>query len=1506
MKKTILTLTLLILIGGCGDDEPVAPSIPLIPLEPSTPVVPSIPLEPSTPIKLEISVSLDGTLLLGEPIRCNDQKPNGFEIEIGDTVSCLYNNMPLLTFSDVRADIARAAAPTERKQLLLIDADEFIEHPENASNAQTLIKTMGVVRGGQIDIELSTLQALQFENNYLNNLSMAEEDFKNLLEQQANDAQADKLPSTHLPDIKPEVSTGTSTDLNAHFVAADAEAAYQYKPEQNILSTAILTDSQGKPVAGITYFSRSSRGITDLDGSFQFSWGDSVSFGIDTFELGEVRGNQKSYTLSQLGEGNNGLNAEALVLRYATSQGQAWQLPARVAEVFARYPNVINEIISLSLSSQEKVLDTGNGEQIIAAKFSKQFELGLARDIDSVLCDINCQQTAKARELLPEVQSEGADIVRALNNVTDDSGQILADIQRLWGTTSDAGWNKVSAFHVFHDSTNFYGSTGNARGQATVNIANSAFPVMMARNDNNYWIPFGANKAWDKDTLAYITEAPSTVVPDKVSGETATFNLPFISIGEIGLGKIMVMGNARYNSVLVCPNGYSWNGGIDDKSQCRVASDSDDMKHFFQNSLKYLTNGKSGYSVGTNMPYVYFKRGGQVTGEQEPFIIDPVFGVTTEQVVSFAGIDPQTMPLLILNGFEYTINTSGSHYTLPMQADTTQPKLTQDDVTALIDYVNNGGNIMIMETLAGTNNTGALSRLLDSAGIAFGMGGSVVANGNGPSGGYADRVRNQRGDGIWIIERYAAVEGEDGTPTSPYIINQADGSVDWLYKQQSKPDDKPSLSVAKWVETDEDGVETTHTAFIDESQTDDLNAAKALILSAFTKSDGSPAYQECTNPNFHYEINCLEYRPGNNIPVTGGMFVPRYTQLELGDAQARAMVKAADLGTNIERLYQHELYFRSRAQQGVRLSNVDLNRTYQNMTVWLWNNLDYRYESGLDDELGFERFTQFLNCYSDNRAQGGTHCPVELQQQMLSLQMILGQESGEYKGYMNPSYPLNYMEKPLTRLMLGRSFWDLDIKVDPRLFPGEAMGSQGGGQVTFDLSHNTAAWFAGNRQPTGQWAVAQQSFTVSVNGSADPVTITVALADDLTGREKHELGLKRPPRMTQSFTLNSGDIGSSYSLTSPYGGLIYVQGQGSQEGHNVTLNFTGSVDAPLYQYDGKGGQWLNPLDSPAPIGEVISQSFVYTAAKANLNAANYNGSPEQFAKELDTFAEDMNNFYSRDEALQGNLNRKATDSSIPTNRHHFVNDIAISIGAAHSGYPVMNASFNAESHNLALTPLNSWLLWHEVGHNAAEAPFNVDGATEVVNNLLALYMQDKHLGKMSRVEQDIRIAPDFVASENGHAWAAGGAGERLVMFAQLKEWAETEFNIDNWYSEGVLPAYYDSATGLQGWNLFKLMHRLTRNIDDKQFVLKGDNLCHRQEGIGKSDQLLLCASYATQMDLSDFFRAWNPGSKAFIYPGDLTPQYEGGISAAGLAKVAALNLPKPTRDPLQIDRITVR
>ncbi len=103
--------------------------------------------------------------------------------------------------------------------------------------------------------------------------------------------------------------------------------------------------------------------------------------------------------------------------------------------------------------------------------------------------------------------------------------------------------------------------------------------------------------------------------PENVTRDTATFNLPFISLGQVGDGKLMVIGNPHYNSILRCPNGYSWGGGVNSKGECTLSGDSDDMKHFMQNVLRYLSNDiwqpntKSIMTVGTNTENVYFKSG---------------------------------------------------------------------------------------------------------------------------------------------------------------------------------------------------------------------------------------------------------------------------------------------------------------------------------------------------------------------------------------------------------------------------------------------------------------------------------------------------------------------------------------------------------------------------------------------------------------------------------------------------------------------------------------------------------------------------------------------------------------------------------------------------------------------------------------------------------------------------------------------------------------------------------
>ncbi|EFM0294860.1 lipoprotein metalloprotease SslE [Escherichia coli] len=1407
---------------------------------------------------------------------CNGESSDGFTFTPGEDVTCVAGNTTIATF-DTQSEAARSLRAVEKVSFSLEDAQELAASDDKKSNAVSLVTSSNSCPANTEQVCLtfsSVIESKRFDSLY-KQIDLAPEEFKKLVNEEVeNNAATDKAPSTHTSPVVPVTTPGTKPDLNASFVSANAEQFYQYQPTEIILSEGRLVDSQGNGVVGVNYYTSSGRGVTGENGKFNFSWGETISFGIDTFELGSVRGNKSTIALTELGDEVRGANIDQLIHRYSQAgKNDEREVPDVVRKVFAEYPNVINEIINLSLSNGE-ALSEGDQTFERTNEFLEQFESGQAKEIDTAICDS-----------LGGCNSQRWFSLTARNV---NEGQIQGVINKLWGVDKD--YKSVTKFHVFHDSTNFYGSTGNARGQAVVNISNAAFPILMARNDKNYWLAFGEKRAWDKNELAYITEAPSLVEPENVTRDTATFNLPFISLGQVGEGKLMVIGNPHYNSILRCPNGYSWNGGVNKDGQCTLNSDPDDMKNFMENVLRYLSNerwlpdAKSSMTVGTNLDTVYFKKAGQVLGNSAPFAFHKDFaGITVKPLTSYGNLNPDEVPLLILNGFEYVTQWGSDPYSIPLRADTSKPKLSQQDVTDLIAYLNKGGSVLIMENVMSNlkeESASGFVRLLDAAGLSMALNKSVV---NNDPQGYPDRVRQQREKGIWVYERYPFVDGKP-----PYTIDETTKEVIWKYQQENKPDDKPKLEVASWLE-DVDGKQVKRYAFIDEAEhetNESLEAAKAKIIKAF------PGLEECKDPTYHYEVNCLEYRPGTNVPVTGGMYVPRYTQLNLSADTAKAMVQAADLGTNIQRLYQHELYFRTNGRKGERLSSVDLERLYQNMSVWLWNKIEYRYENDKDDELGFKTFTEFLNCYANDAYTGGTQCSDELKKSLVDNNMIYGEKSVNKAGMMNPSYPLNYMEKPLTRLMLGRSWWDLNIKVDVEKYPGAVSAEGEKVTETISLYSNPTKWFAGNMQSTGLWAPAQKEVTIESSASV-PVTVTVALADDLTGREKHEVALNRPPKVTKTYELKAnGEV----KFTVPYGGLIYIKGN-SPQNESAEFTFTGVVKAPFY----KDGAWKNALNSPAPLGELESDAFVYTTPKKNLEASNFTGGVAEFAKDLDTFASSMNDFYGRND--EDGKHRMFTYKNLTGHKHRFTNDVQISIGDAHSGYPVMNSSFSTNSTTLPTTPLNDWLIWHEVGHNAAETPLTVPGATEVANNVLALYMQDRYLGKMNRVADDITVAPEYLEESNGQAWARGGAGDRLLMYAQLKEWAEKNFDIKQWYPEGDLPKFYSDREGMKGWNLFQLMHRKARGDEVGKTKFGERNYCAESNG-NAADKLMLCASWVAQTDLSEFFKKWNPGANAYQLPGATEMSFEGGVSQSAYNTLASLKLPKPEQGPETINKVT--
>ncbi|MGS0828113.1 SslE/AcfD family lipoprotein zinc metalloprotease [Shewanella sp. 0m-8] len=1423
MKKLILAVVVSNLLAGCfGSDSSKDPSVP------------SIPPSDLIPAKktYQGSLLLSGKRLSGQ-VSCNGQ-PLGdtgiFTFTDGDNVSCAYGSIELLN-----KDIPLPEGwSRDSHNAMALDMQNDWTHAISIADGAKVMTKVSTCPAITNEICLDELDSFDIAPLFSGGNSTEIEAFLNPPAAEETD-EIDKAPSSHVDNtLTPEVTAGAKPDINAGFVSAAAEDAYSYKPseEGRILTESVLSDKQGTPLAGVNYYSKSSRGITDSSGVMSYLWGETITLGLDTFTFGSVKGNQIEYQLTDVS--NSEIvkqNIDTLIARYATDNGDSVSFGEHVHQVFAQYPNAINEIIKLNLPNGAQIEDT---QYRVPNEFNAQFETGLAQIIDAELNQ-----------------------ARALNHlatpVLRNSQYVTKTLQQLY--------TDVDQFHVFHDNSSFYGEVGYARFMRSMNTSNTAFPVLMPRNDVNYWLPFGSEQAYQRnDGFPYVTDAKiidasSDVLlkrPEIVGEDTATYNLPVVTAGEIGQGNVVFMGNSMYPNILSHPSNY-WAGGEE------AGKDNGSMPLFFKNMFTWFApqyqHGNTSVNVGSNINKVW--KSNINSNQTYDFFIDDSYKLNVESLASgsYDGLEPQTTPILILQAYETGL--FGDGMSVKVLADITKPLLSATDITALIKYINAGGNVLFMDGIEQLNPE-PIARLADTAGISLG-GANLARTRQGYCGesyycqAPSPNPRASLQDTLVTYEKFDDM--------SKFVVN-ADGTVTF-----PSPIDKPQFGIAQYKTQDVNGEERNNFAFFSVKTEEQRLAAVATIQTAF------PKVKECTDASYDYEIGCIETRQGHGYTTGGTYFRPRFTRYEISPDVVNTMVKAANLGANVEKLYQHEIYYRSKGSQGTRLSLNELNQTYDNLSVWLWNDEQYSYNAEVQDELGFKKATEFLNCYTSNQHQPDNACATETEAKLKSYHMLT--DSGE----LNPSYPLNYQEKPLTRIMLGRSYWDNEISVDTSIYPGNTSASGGNASVHIETFNNAVVGTANNMQSTGLWAVKRGVVTVSGNHGA---TITVALVDDVTGKHEHELALKRPSRVQKSW---SHTAGATTEIIAPYGGLIYIKPASTQTHNQVEFSFTGVLEASLW----KNGLWQNPINLDVPLAEINSGHFVYTTPVNNVTDTNI----QAFADGMNDFAEKASDFHARNNTL-GNM--RFTGELLPEHSHRFVNDVQISIGAAHSGYPVMSTSYNRDANTIPTQPENDWLLWHEVGHNLAAAPFNVKGATEVANNLLALYMQnhrDNGNGEMDRVKTDIQKAPMLISRDHGHVWSHGNAGSRLVMFAQLKVWAETHFNIADHFDGQTVPSYYGQD---EGWNMIIMMHREARNSDNQSCSSQNSNR------LNEGDLLMACASEVSGYDLSSFFEAWNP-SEVSVVTADGSRDYQGGITAKGLNYVQSLALPVPEQKPEAIDSI---
>jgi accessory colonization factor AcfD len=204
-------------------------------------------------------------------------------------------------------------------------------------------------------------------------------------------------------------------------------------------------------------------------------------------------------------------------------------------------------------------------------------------------------------------------------------------------------------------------------------------------------------------------------------------------------------------------------------------------------------------------------------------------------------------------------------------------------------------------------------------------------------------------------------------------------------------------------------------------------------------------------------------------------------------------------------------------------------------------------------------------------------------------------------------------------------------------------------------------------------------------------------------------------------------------------------------------------------------------------------------------------------------------------------------------------DPHISIGSGHSGYPIMVMNWKPNNTTFPQDASNSFLLWHEMGHNMVESWLGISGAGEVANNVMALHQQ-KRFARPLRTTGSIGSVDTILAK--GQPWADGGNFGRLLMFHQLAKWVDVNYlttfktkNSKYYEANGTPKAAYPFLDG-DGFDVYKILHREARDRQDD-----GDkyDACRKQQGKTKTDMLAICSSTLLELNLVGFYQAWNAG-----------------------------------------------
>ena len=119
---------------------------------------------------------LDELNAFGTTVLCNGKSAKEFIPRVGETVNCLFKDLPLATFTNVQKK-----SPDQGLQIR--EADQFVSQETRSANAVSLIKMMAKIEDQTVDFQLTKSEELSFVNFYKNDLGISSDEFAQLLDQ---------------------------------------------------------------------------------------------------------------------------------------------------------------------------------------------------------------------------------------------------------------------------------------------------------------------------------------------------------------------------------------------------------------------------------------------------------------------------------------------------------------------------------------------------------------------------------------------------------------------------------------------------------------------------------------------------------------------------------------------------------------------------------------------------------------------------------------------------------------------------------------------------------------------------------------------------------------------------------------------------------------------------------------------------------------------------------------------------------------------------------------------------------------------------------------------------------------------------------------------------------------------------------------------------------------------------------------------------------------------------